>query len=110
MYICVYVCVHMRQERQQQRAYNAVVAREEAQNERYTEEEAQYRKIRAHSYQQQLQGFLRFLIRHNTLMRHNTFIRHNTLIRHNTAKSALTPSAVTGLPRILMKIWLTELC
>eukprot|EP00802_Teleaulax_amphioxeia_P030911 Tamp_33788.p2 GENE.Tamp_33788~~Tamp_33788.p2 ORF type:complete len:194 (-),score=30.93 Tamp_33788:41-538(-) len=48
-----------RQERQQQRAYNAVVAREEAQNEQYTEDEARYRKIRAHAYLQQYQGFIR---------------------------------------------------
>ena len=54
--------MYMRQERQQQRAYNAVVAREEAQNEQYTEEEAQYRKIRAHSYQQQLQGFTYYFV------------------------------------------------
>jgi hypothetical protein len=39
-----------------------VVAREEAQNEQYTEEEAQYRKICAHSYQQQLQGFTYYFV------------------------------------------------
>ena len=83
--------MYMRQERQQQRAYNAVVAREEAQNEQYTEEEAQYRKICAHSYQQQLQGFLRFLRRHNTLIRHNTELQ--CLLRF-----------------LIMKILLTELC